>query len=446
MPFTKPVVIDNQQAIALDFNDLADLPEELLRRFIQNMVVQGETDLYGWVLYGLTVTDSSEGAVTSVQITAGACILPPSAGDEGYRLLIVPANINVPLTLPEAGTRTDVIQIVLQQTATENAARYVRSLGPGGEPQAEQQNINTRIRVTGAEGVNEGGGAVASPGAVRLAAVAMSTDAITGVTDYRAYLLPNGGPLGAYVATKFDSLREFATVVSSVLSQTEARVNVNIEANGKLKTTLAMSAGDDLVVDAGTFNVGERDVVVDGGVTATGEGDFTGVRVGHEDAVDDFRASTDFLKINGASVARLIGKAWMTLTWDGVDSFDFTAMLTGGHGVSITRQGVGNYTVTIDPAVAVDGVSAFDATGVQTRYSITAEVDPYTNFVGGVDNDADDAHWQIVNCHPYRLRADASNIFRVVMRLADGDPDPAGATPVDRSFTVRVFGPFRDPA
>ncbi len=447
MSFTKPVVIDNQQVIALDFNDLADLPEELLRRFIQNLVV--DTSTYGWVLHGLAVTDTSAGAVTSVQIGAGACILPSSAGDDGYRLVVVPANIDVPLTLPGAGTRTDVIQIVLQETATENAARFVRSLGPGGEPQAVQQNINTRLRVTGVQGVNEGGGTVASPGAVRLASVEMDTTEITEITDLRTYVLRNSGTittsLGDYTADTWTSISAFTNLMTNALSLLTTRVNVNHTSAGKLKSTLDADEGPNLTLDADVLDIGERDLEVDGGVTATGEGDFSGVRVGHDADVDTFRASEDFLKINGASVCRLIGKAWMVLTWDGVDSFDFTSMTVGGHGISITRQGVGNYTVTIDADIATS-VSAFDANATQPRYSISATVDAYTRFIGGVDAAADAEQWKLAICQPYRLRADADNVFRVVIRLADGDPDPVSATPLDRSFTVRVFGPFMDPA
>ena len=130
MSFTKPIAVDNQQIIAADFNELAGLPEELLRRFFQHMVVGSGT--YGWVLHGLGVTDTSAGAVTSVQIGSGACILPSSAGDNGYRLLIVPANIDVPLTLPGVGTRTDVTPHLLQGAEPGPDARKVSSARPRG--------------------------------------------------------------------------------------------------------------------------------------------------------------------------------------------------------------------------------------------------------------------------------------------------------------------------
>lgn len=444
MSFTKPIAVDNQQIIAADFNELAGLPEELLRRFFQNMVVGSGT--YGWVLHGLGVTDTSAGAVTSVQIGSGACILPSSAGDNGYRLLIVPANIDVPLTLPMAGTRTDVIQIVLQETQTGNDARYVRSLGPGGQPQAVQENINTQIRVTGAESVNEGGGAVASPGAVRLASVAMDDTEITEITDLRTYALPVV-PFGTFPSARFTSLSDMSFYLSGVLSNVYDRLGVNIDGSGRLKATLDTAEGPDVTLNAAEMDIGARDLVVDGAVSATGEGDFAGVRVGHENVPEDFRASEDFLKVNGASSCRLIGKAFITLAWDGVDSFDFSAMDVGGHGISIVRDGPGTYTVTIDAAVAVTGVETFDnSAGTQPQYSVTAQIDPYTRRQGGSDVNADIDAWQLVNCMAYRLRgSDADNVFRVVIRLADGEPDPALGTGLDRSFTVRVFGPFVAP-
>jgi hypothetical protein len=176
------------------------------------------------------------------------------------------------LTLPGAGTRTDVIQIVLQETATENAARFVRSLGPGGEPQAVQQNINTRLRVTGVQGVNEGGGTVASPGAVRLASVEMDTTEITEITDLRTYVLRNSGTittsLGDYTADTWTSISAFTNLMTNALSLLTTRVNVNTATNGKLKETVQPSAGSNLTLDADELNLGAGRALVAEDVTA----------------------------------------------------------------------------------------------------------------------------------------------------------------------------------
>lgn len=428
MPFTKPVVIDNQQVIALDFNDLADLPEELLRRFIQNLVVDVST--YGWVLHGLAVTDTSAGAVTSVQIGAGACILPSSAGDDGYRLVIVPANIDVPLTLPGAGTRTDVIQIVLQETATENAARFVRSLGPGDEPQAVQQNINTRLRVTGVQGVNEGGGTVASPGAVRLASVEMDTTEITEITDLRTYVLRNSGTittsLGDYTADTWTSISAFTNLMTNALSLLTTRVNVNTATNGKLKETVQPSAGSNLTLDADELNLGAGRAL-----NADGMGSFQGVKVARSGQAADFQESLDLLKINGASVARAIAKAYVTLTWNaGTSQYDFTSMAVNAHGIGIVRTSEGAYTVTLNAALQAGLGVALGG----PKFVVEVQEDPYTLLSGGADADKNAEAGKYISIRKLLITGDASNVFRVLI-------NETGGGGIDRSFSVKVFGP-----
>lgn len=432
MSFTKPVVIDNQQVIALDFNDLADLPEELLRRFIQNLVV--DTSTYGWVIHGLAVTDTSAGAVTSVQIGAGACILPSSAGDDGYRLVIVPANIDVPLTLPGAGTRTDVIQIVLQETATENAARFVRSLGPGGEPQAVQQNINTRLRVTGVQGVNEGGGTVASPGAVRLASVAMDVAEITGITDRRTYALP-AVPFGSFLASKFASVADMAFYLSGVLSNVYDRLGVNIGANGKLKEAIQPSAGADITIDGAAVDLGGRSLaagasVFSGAVISSGTGTFGAVNFLTDDDAwfDDSGAST-MGKIG--RITRAVGHAHVSLAWNG-GGFDFTSVTTSAHYLSVVRDSAGRYTVTLNQAELEERGQSING----GKYAVQVSADPYTEYTGAADGDVTTEAQKFVLFHTFQEGGSGANEFRVAITLADA------VTYVDRSFNVVVRGPF----
>lgn len=457
MSFTKPVVIDNQQVIALDFNDLADLPEELLRRYIQNFVVQGETDTYGWVLHGLGVTDSSAGETVSVQVEAGACVLPPSAGNDGYRLLIVPANINVTLTVPDAGTRTDVIQIVLQETPTDNDARFVRSLGPGGEPQAEQQNLNTRLRVTGQAAVNEGGGAVASPGSVRLASVAMDDTEITGITDRRTYVLPNSGTittsLGNYTTANWRSLKLFSTFMTNALSLLTTRANVNLTSAGKLKTSLTADAGPNLTLDADELDIGARDLALTGDlniegsvnvtgalgeVTASGPGSFARVVVADSDVPATFAATgvsvTPGLTVNGGSMVRAIVHVQVTKTWDGVDSFDYTSAACAYHGViSVTRTGVGAYMIVF----SVGGEHFGEPGGLDYReghYSVEAFASPFTILVGSNEAGRDAERALPHYVHAYFVEADSDKTIRVATSKF--------FSASDTSFTVIVRGPI----
>lgn len=440
MSFKRVSVEDNQQVVTADILRLSELPEDIVRRVFQHFILQDDSEVYGWVLYGLEVADATAGATVQVSVSAGACILPPSAGDDAYRLLIVPATVSLPLTLPGAGTQTDVIQVRLAETPTTEEQRYKRTLGPGGVPQAALDGVDTQILVTGAPEVEESGGAVAAAGCVRLASVAMDTAEITGVTDRRAYVLPVVPPLGAFVATKFQSISHLSSVLTSVLSQLGARVDINTAANGKLKSTVQIEAGDNLTIDATDFDVGTRDLNADGAitsatVTATGLGSFSRVLVADDDDPEDFTAGAAGLTVNGGSIVRAIAHVRITRTWGGA-TWDYTSMTVAGHGCTVTRDSEGLYHVDFD--VGGEDFGGEPNLGIRDgHYSVEAFTSPFLDLVNGVLATRNALRAIPYIAHPYLIEADAFNRVRILVTSVVDT-----TTPLDVSFTVILRGPI----
>lgn len=440
MPFKRVAVEDNQQVVTADILRLSELPEDLVRRVFQHFVLQGDSETYGWVLYGLEVADATAGATVQVSVSAGACILPPSAGDDAYRLLIVPATVNLPLTLPGAGTQTDVIQVRLAETPTTEEQRYKRTLGPGGVPQAALEAVDTQILVTGAPEVEESGGAVAAAGCVRLASVAMDTTEITGVTDRRAMMFKTYDIGNLDGDASWPGLRKALDRLAFWGDLTYDDLRVNTAIGGQMNSTVQMAAGDDLTIDATDFDIGTRDFNVNGAitsatVTATGLGTFQRVLVAETDEPEGYVAGPDGLHVNGGSIVRAIAHVRITRTWGGA-TWDFTSMTVAGHGCTVTRDGVGLYHVDFDVG-GEDFGGAPDLGIREGHYTVEATISPFLNLVNGVLAARNALRAIPYVAHPYLIEADANNRVRIVVTSVVDT-----TTPLDVSFTVALRGPI----
>lgn len=189
----------NQQTVPADFDRMAAVIESVPARLAEHLFLDPTTEApRGIVLWGLQVLDfSSQAHPRRIAVTRGAALLPGSAGNRGWHLALLSNDTIADLAAIDGGPRNDCIELGLTDLPDAFDNRKFRVWGPGGQAM-EVRNVPTKRKPAGVVNVVQGGGANSSPGAVRLAQVALNgAGAIAAVTDLRTFMFTADAGAGA---------------------------------------------------------------------------------------------------------------------------------------------------------------------------------------------------------------------------------------------------------
>lgn len=351
-----PFVYPNQRIIPRDFLRLASMAEDLLAHVAQQYLFSAsDVDITtpGIVLYGLGVSIQA-GPVA--RIAAGAALLPAGAGERRWRLVYVPSALDVPIEVPDAGDRDDMIELGLEpepdETADPDGAdvsldatsvqdRQFRRVNNDGAEEIYNDNVRTYRRpVALAQAQQDVNPALAAPtqGFVRLATVNVTSAAVAVATDRRSFWLtgattvdfPNGWDTGAAESGKY--YRGIRAAVSRLLTA----VSGVARPDGRLHTVLRPADGGPSIQLAAA--VGQTPARITFGLRSVESTRYVRARavdIGADLDVAAYRNIPDGTRLNKGTIVR--ASVNVRATYDGAGNF--TGWTWVGQNIdSVTRE------------------------------------------------------------------------------------------------------------
>ena len=375
--YRRPQTHERLHLNPLDFNRISEFAEEMFAQFAEHMLIDptahDATTTEGVILWGLRVTDASEGGMARVSISPGAAVVPEDAPNGRAWRLALHENTSQ-LVFNNIGS--DAIQLALTYVDDGVENRNFRVITPAGRGIVTAP-FATYTRpmgtVTRRANSNE-----PDAGQILLATVTHDAAVVSEIIDKREPLfeVPDGtfGDGGGKAAR---GLMKSWRWIRGVIDQLKGRVDDVIDETGQLNQFLHCSDGGPNI----TINQGNRISFGARQVKASEPCSIAGVRPTREEtetagaSAEDYENSQDGLKLNGATVCRAFCQVHIDIDpenmarWAGQNVDDVTGIL----------DAAGKYDVTFSPALFGGPVGNLETGAWRVRaYPI--------HFVDGVGN------------------------------------------------------------